>query len=125
MVVLDSSALLALLLDEEGAAVVASVVRGAEISIVNLCEVFTKTAEAGGDIDAADAIVIAYGVRVRAFREAHAMETARLRPLTAHLGLSLGDRACLAQGLMSVIPVLTADRQMAKADIGVDVRLIR
>lgn len=125
MVVLDSSALLALLLDERGADVVAPIVRGAEISIINLCEVFTKTAEAGGDIDATGAIVIAYGVRVRAFQEAHAVEAARLRPLTANLGLSLGDRACLAQGLVSMLPVLTADRQMAKVDIGVDIRLIR
>lgn len=125
MFVLDSSAVLALLLGEKGAAVVADVIRGADVSIVNLCEVLTKTAEAGGDITATDAILQSYGINVRAFGDAHAKEAARLRPLTAQLGLSLGDRACLAQGLISSLPVLTTDRQMAKADIGVDVRLIR
>lgn len=125
MVVLDSSAILALLLAEPGAEMVEPVIRGAEVSIVNFCEVLTKTAEAGGDIQATDAILISYGIRIRAFREAHAIEAARLRPLTMDLGLSLGDRACLTQGLMSALPVLTADRQMAKADIGIDIRLIR
>lgn len=125
MVVLDSSAILALLLAEPGAEMVEPVIRGAEVSIVNFCEVLTKTAEAGGDIQATDAILISYGIRISAFREAHAIEAARLRPLTMDLGLSLGDRACLTQGLMSALPVLTADRQMAKADIGIDIRLIR
>lgn len=125
MVVLDSSAILALLLAEPGAEMVEPVIRGAEVSIVNFCEVLTKTAEAGGDIQATDAILISYGIRIRAFRETHAIEAARLRPLTMDLGLSLGDRACLTQGLMSALPVLTADRQMAKADIGIDIRLIR
>ncbi|OYW21347.1 MULTISPECIES: type II toxin-antitoxin system VapC family toxin [unclassified Sphingomonas] len=125
MVVLDSSALLALLLDEPGATAVEPVVRGAEVSIVNLCEVLTKAAEAGGNIEGTKAILLSYGITVMAFHEAQAMEAARLRPLTMHLGLSLGDRACLAQGHISALPILTADQQMAKADIGVDIRLIR
>lgn len=125
MVVLDSSALLALLLDEPGATTVEPVVRGAEVSIVNLCEVLTKAVEAGGNVEGTKAILLSYGITVMAFHEAQAMEAARLRPLTMHLGLSLGDRACLAQGHISALPILTADRQMAKADIGVDIRLIR
>lgn len=125
MVVLDSSALLALLLDEPGATAVEPVVRGAEVSIVNLCEVLTKAAEAGGNVEATNAILLSYGINIMAFHEAHAIEAARLRPLTIHLGLSLGDRACLAQGHISALPILTADRQMAKADIGIDIRLIR
>ncbi|OYY63251.1 type II toxin-antitoxin system VapC family toxin [Sphingomonas sp. 28-62-11] len=125
MVVLDSSALLALLLDEPGATAVEPVVRGAEVSIVNLCEVLTKAAEAGGNIEGTKAILLSYGITIMAFHEAQAMEAARLRPLTMHLGLSLGDRACLAQGHISALPILTANRQMAKADIGVDIRLIR
>ena len=125
MFVLDSSAVLALLLEEEGAEMIGPITRGAELSVVNLCEVLTKTAEAGGDPEMAQAIVMSYGIRIRAFREGHAIETARLRPLTAHLGLSLGDRACLVQATMSVLPILTSDRQMAKADLGLDIRLIR
>ncbi|OJY52419.1 MULTISPECIES: type II toxin-antitoxin system VapC family toxin [unclassified Sphingomonas] len=125
MFVLDASVLLALLLGESGAQQVAAVVRGAEMSIVNLCEVVARLSEGGADPGAVYGIAISYGVRVQAFREAHAIEVARLRPLTRHLGLSLGDRTCLAQGRFSALPILTADARMASADIGLDIRMIR
>ncbi len=125
MVVLDSSAVLALLLEERGAERVAAAMRQSEMSIVNMSEVVTKIAEAGGDPDETFGIVVSYGVRVQAFREAHAIEVARLRPLTKHLGLSLGDRACLALGKSSGLPILTADGGMARADVGLDIRMIR
>ena len=123
--VLDSSALLALLLDEEGAEMVAPITRTSELSMVNFCEVMTKAVEGGGDPDLALGTIESYGIRVRSFREAHAIEAARLRPLTMHLDLSLGDRVCIAQGKMSAMPVLTADRRMAEPDVGVEIRLIR
>lgn len=123
--VVDSSAVLALLLEEPGADAVAEVIRVAELSIVNLCEVLTKTVESGGDAQGVNRIIGSYGTRIRAFDEAHAIEAARLRPLTMHLGLSLGDRACLAQGKLSDRPILTADRRMAEARVGLDIRLIR
>lgn len=125
MFVLDASALLALLLEETGAEQVAAAIRGSEISIVNLCEVVTKLTESGADPDAVYGIAVSYGVRVQAFREAHALEVARLRPITKSLGLSLGDRTCLAQGRLSELPILTADARMAAADIGLDIRMIR
>lgn len=125
MVVLDSSALLAVLLDEAGADIVGPVMRGSEMSIVNVCEVLSKAAGAGGDVAVTRDIISSYGIRIRPFLETHADRAARLRPLTAHLGLSLGDRACLAQGMTSTLPVLTADRRMAQADVGLDIRLIR
>lgn len=124
-VVVDSSAVLALLLGEPGADAVAELIRDAEMSIVNLCEVMTKTVEAGGDAAEVNEIMLSYGTRIRAFREAHAIEAARLRPLTMHLGLSLGDRACLAQGTLSDLPILTADRRMAEAQVELEIRLIR
>lgn len=125
MYVLDTSAVLALLLGEPGAETVGAVVHRCEMSIINLCEVFTKTAESGGDVAATDRILISYGLRIRAFRDGHAMEVARLRPLTKHLGLSFGDRACLMQGLFSGFTVLTGDRRQAQAEVGLDIRLIR
>ncbi|WP_216074781.1 hypothetical protein, partial [Acinetobacter baumannii] len=67
---------LALLLGESGAQQVAAVVRGAEMSIVNLCEVVTKLSEGGADPDLVYGIAISYGVRVQAFREDHSIEVA-------------------------------------------------
>lgn len=125
MIVLDSSAVLALLLDERGTDVVAPLTQGAELSIVNMCEVLTRFAAGGIDPDAIYPIVMSYDIRISAFREAHAIEAARLRPVTARLGLSLGGRACLALARLSGKPILTADRRMAQADVGLDIRMIR
>lgn len=124
-VVLDTSAVLAVLLDEPGAEQVIPHIQGAEISIVNWCEVLTKTAEQGGDVDKVERVLASYRLRVRTFGEAHAVAVAKLRPVTRDLGLGLGDRACLVQGRMSEMPILTADRKWAKLDLGFDIRLIR
>lgn len=128
MVVLDTSAILAVLLDEPGAAFVKPYMRGAHVSIINICEVLTKAAEQGGDVDVVQAALDSYGMRTRAFRDSHARESALIRPLTKHFGLGFGDRACLVQGKFSELPVLTGDRDWMKLDLtalGVEVRLIR
>ncbi len=46
-------------------------------------------------------------------------------PATQPLGLSLGDRACLALALGRQIPAVTADRTWARLKIGVPVQVIR
>ena len=125
MTFFDSSAVLALLLREAGADFMAERLDGAELSIVNYAEVLANAADSGGQIAAAAAAVDELGLWIRAFREAHALEAARLRPLTRHLGRSFGDRACLALARVAELPVLTADRDWAKLDLGIDVHLIR
>ena len=54
-----------------------------------------------------------------------AVSAAALRAATRHAGLSLGDRACLALALRESAPVMTADRDWLKVDVGVEVLLIR
>jgi PIN domain nuclease of toxin-antitoxin system len=54
-----------------------------------------------------------------------ARRTGVLRAATAKLGLSLGDRACLALAQREGAPVYTADRHWRGAVSGVDIRLIR
>ena len=45
---------------------------------------------------------------------------------TKHLGLSLGNRACLALGQIMQLPIYTANRVWSQVKIeGVEVRLIR
>lgn len=125
MFVIDASALLALMLEEPGADVVRDAPRGSEISVINLGEVLTRLVKIGHDPDAAMAKIMALPLRIRKFREAHALAVARMLPLTSHLGLSFGDRTCLVQADFSGMSVLTADQRMAKAEVGVEVRLIR
>ena len=124
-VVLDASALLAVILEEPGADAVLPVLRNSEMSAVNLSEVYAKLLERGVALEAAEAQVARFELRVRQFGEANALRAAALRPLTKEYGLSFGDRACLAQGELSDLPVMTGDRDWAKLDIGVEIILIR
>jgi ribonuclease VapC len=123
--VLDTSAVLASILGEPGGDYVHDVMLGSEVSAVNLGEIYTKLVERGVSLEAAVTEVGRFDFRIRAFRDAHAAQVAALHLLTKHLGLSFGDRACLAQGRLSGLPVLTADKDWAKLDIGIDIRQIR
>lgn len=123
--VLDASAALALLLDERGADRVAEVSADAVIGSVNLAEVLQRLAllsVAPEALDAADAL---FSGRVAPFTEALARDAARLAVPTRTLGLSLGDRACLALARSLGAPVMTADRAWAALDVGVRVEVIR
>lgn len=51
--------------------------------------------------------------------------SAELRGPTKYLGLSLGDRACLALGLRLGSPILTGDRAWLELDLGVEIEFAR
>ena len=59
------------------------------------------------------------------FDGAHAALAASLLTQTRPLGLSLGDRACLALGLTLDATVVTADRVWNGLELGVAIELIR
>lgn len=124
-IVVDASAVLALLQGEPFTKVDAELVVDASISAVNLSEVLTKLSSTGlSEIEAVRATA-ALSLRVVAFDEAHAQIAAQLSPLTRSVGLSLGDRACLATAILLGAPALTADRAWSKLDLKIPVRLIR
>ncbi len=122
---LDSSALLCLLNGEEGAERVAEALPLAAIGVVNLAEVVTKLREKGLSTEEADEVLGGLHLDVRPLTAAQAAATGHLRPATRSLGLSLGDRACLALAAELDTVVLTADRGWADADTGVRIELIR
>lgn len=126
---MDASALLAYLFDEPGADVVAAALSaGACMSAVNLSEVLAKLSDHGISVDQALSDFRERGLldilEIVDFNLANAEEAARLRHITRDIGLSLGDRACLALGRIKNSQVLTADSFWAKVQ-GIDVIMIR
>ena len=124
-VVLDASAILALLQREPGAEVVAEHLSGAAISAVNLAEASSRLVDRGMPEAKVREGISALDIEVVSFDREAAYVSVALRPLTRAQGLSLGDRACLALALIRGQPALTADRVWAECDVGVDVKLIR
>ena len=126
-VVLDASALLALIHREPGQEAVADAVAEAAISAVNLAEVVGKLAERGVPLDRAKQIPLAFGLDIIPLDGDLAARAGQLRPATRAAGLSLGDRCCLATAAALGLPVLTTEAawDMVAEAVGVEVRNIR
>jgi ribonuclease VapC len=123
--VLDASALLALLNSEPGSRIVEESLSSAAVSAVNLSEVVSKLSERGMPAAAARTALEGLSLDVRPFDTDMAYSAGTLRPATRGLGLSLGDRACLALGLFLSATVLTTDRSWKNLKIGAKIRMIR
>lgn len=124
--ILDASALLALLNQEAGSASVASAVAsGALISTVNVSEVVARLSEAGMPEDAIRRAIDDLALSIVDFDREQADRAGLLRRSTRALGLSLGDRACLALALTLGLPVMTADRTWASLSLGIRIDIIR
>ncbi len=124
-IVVDASAIIALLVGEPITRVDPTRLAGASISAVNLSEVLARLQEFGTPESEAIAAVARLELRIVPFDEPQARIAARLRSITRRAGLSLGDRACLALGDRLGCPVVTADRIWISLDLGVDVIVIR
>jgi PIN domain nuclease of toxin-antitoxin system len=124
-VVVDASALLALLNQEPGSEAVAEALPHAAISAVNLSEVVAKLAETSLPAAAVRRLLEDLNLDVHPFDAEMAYAAGALRAATRTLGLSLGDRACLALGQRLGKPVLTTDRAWQSLDLGVAVRTLR
>ncbi len=121
--VLDASAVLAVLRDEPGAAGIEF--DGALVSAVNWAEVVQRLARERTHPKVLTARAVASGLVIVDFDVALAETTGALWAATRAAGLSLGDRACLALAIELGLPALTADRAWAALDVGVAVRLVR
>ena len=124
-VVLDASALIALIYAEKGANIVEKHLSHSIISTVNLAEVASYLAMQGMDNKMVASLLDDLALEIVSFNQEHAFLTTDLRPKTKSKGLSLGDRACLALAISEKLPVLTADTAWAKLDLKVKIQLIR
>jgi PIN domain nuclease of toxin-antitoxin system len=124
--VLDASALLAYIRREPGAAVVERAIRiGSSISTVSVAEVVSKLSELGVTDEDIRQILASMALEIVPFDRTQAFLAGFLRLRTRHLGLSLGDRACLALAEYLDVPALTADRIWQSLSVGIEIRLIR
>jgi len=123
--VVDASALLAYLQREQGCGRVEQALRGAFISTVNWCEVVQKLRARSIDDKAVGENLEILGLRFLPFTRQHAGKAGELWSITAAFGLSLGDRACLATGIIENMPVMTADQVWQKLPLPLTIELIR
>ena len=124
-IVFDSSALLAITFEEEGAEIAAQALNDGIISAVNASEVITRYVDLGASEEEALTSFRAFGLEIYPFDESLAIATGFMRSATRDAGLSLGDRACLALAIREHSSVLTADRAWATLDLDIAVELIR
>jgi ribonuclease VapC len=124
-VVLDASAVLALLNREAGADVVQSHLADAALSVANAIEIGSKLVDGGMSREAAwEAIELLDIELIELDVELAGLATA-LRRDTRHKGLSLADRACLATAIREKATALTADRAWAGLDLPCPIEVIR
>jgi PIN domain nuclease of toxin-antitoxin system len=124
-VILDASAILALLNAETGAAVAADAVPEAAISAVNHSEIVAKLVEGGMPVEAIEGALQVLGLEVIPFDAQQAYDAGFLRASTRSIGLSFGDRACLGLAQQLGLPVLTTDQNWSRLVAGVEVRQAR
>lgn len=125
-VVLDASAVLALVRDEPGADTVAGHVGRAAISAVNLHEVVKELLVSALDATTIRELLAELRLDVRSHDVEAAYFAAGLYAQTKIFGRGLGDRSCMALALQLSVPALTADKEWRKVSVeGLTIEQIR
>ena len=124
-VVLDASAVLAILNEEPGADIALARLDEAVMSAVNATEVATRLVDSGlAPTEAWEALAL-LDIPIRPFDAETARLAADLRLATRSRGLSLGDRACLALAVLESGTAMTADRAWASLALPCPIMMIR
>ena len=127
-VILDASALLAFIKGEPGQEVVREALRTRTclINTANLSEVAAKLMTIHPDPLEVRALLTVPGLEVLPLGEEEALKGGELVIPGKALGLSLGDRLCLASALVHQAEVLTTDAIWAELKVpGLRIRIIR
>jgi len=95
------------------------------MSAVNVAEAYGKLVSVGIGPEEAWEAVIAPIPEIVEFDKEQAKITGGLLPQTRSLGLSMGDRACLALGIALNAPIYTADRAWKGLKLKVSIHVIR
>ena len=124
--IFDTSALLAIINNEPGAEVVQNHISSAGMCTANIAEVVTYLVR-NDYTDEIKLQQIINLVKPIALDVPTAINAGTMTNITKKLGLSLGDRSCLATAKLLDIPVYTADKKWSEIakQIGVQVIQIR
>lgn len=109
-VILDSSALLALIKGENGADKVEKLMGRIVMSAVNVSEVAAILSELSMTEEDCRFAIDPFIESIIPFDTTQAYNAALLKQNTKHKGLSLGDRVCIALGILMDVPIYTADK---------------
>ena len=126
-IVLDASALIAMLKQEPGGDKVAEIIGDSKITAINHAEVISHFCHAGMPIAEVDAMLRPLPLVIVSVDEKLARLAGHLRTLTSSAGLSLGDRFCLALAQLENLPAWTSDRkwQTIAEAVQVEISIIR
>jgi ribonuclease VapC len=125
-VVLDASVILAVIHGEPGIEKLNPELLGNSVcSTVNLAEVQAKLVSHGWNPEEAWEDATSPIREAVVFSEEHAKLSGALIAQTRQLGLSLGDRACVALGMALEAPVFTAEKAWKKLKLDVKIHVIR
>ncbi len=125
-VVLDASAILAVIFREPGAEkLTEEILDVAVASTVNLAEVQTKLVKKGYDPDDAWSDALLLESEPEPFTAKQAKVAGSLIATTEKYGLSLGDRSCLALAIALKAPVYTTEQVWRNLKVGVPIHVIR
>ena len=122
---LDTSVLIAFAMGEPHSVDEDTLLSGAAVSAVSLAEFRSVLLQKAVDADDIDATIRDFNLKVLPFGAAESQVAGNLIPLARPLGIGLGDCACIATGIVTGLPVWTADRDWAKLDVPAKIHLIR
>lgn len=132
MVIVDTSAIIALIEQEDGWQIVEEHIVGAVISAVNLGELAQFNLRQNLDSDEIEKLVEALEIEIVPVEAEHAYEAAIIRHHSVEEGkkgssLSQADCICLATAKLRGITALTADKNwdIVGKKLGISVQLIR
>jgi ribonuclease VapC len=125
MIVIDASALLALLLKERGQDKVAARLSGSVMSAVNLSEVFARLVRHGIFPEELHPKIGELGITAVSFDLDQAIIAASIWDTARAAGLGLADCCCLALALRDNLTVLTADKVWQSLGLPLNIELIR
>ena len=124
-VVLDASALLALVQQGPGAENVRPLLAHATMSAVNFCETVQRLRRGGMPVELVTQALTPLVPWPVAFDQPMAYIAASIHEKTRGQGISFGDCACLALALSRNLPAVTAEQKWDQCDVGVQIIKIR